>query len=114
MGDAAHATMGIGTTNAMIGGYMIAGELSKVTSNSSAEEIGAALRRYEDGLRPIAAGNNSKPPSKFPQWWNPQTGWGLGVMHTIMRIVSFTRLDKLVAGVGEPEGKWKLPDYGFP
>ncbi|KAH6904579.1 flavoprotein monooxygenase [Coprinopsis sp. MPI-PUGE-AT-0042] len=113
VGDTAYAVMGIGTSNAMIGGYMIAGELAKVKSND-AEEIGAALKRYEDGLRPIAAGEKTKPPSVFPQLLNPQSSWGIAVFHAIVWFVAFTGLDKILMRFGEPgEDKWKLPDYGY-
>jgi 2-polyprenyl-6-methoxyphenol hydroxylase-like FAD-dependent oxidoreductase len=112
LGDTAHATMGIGTSNAMIGGYMIAGELAKAKANT-AEEIGAALKRYEDGLRPIAAGKASEPPAVFPQLIHPQTAWGLTVLHTIAWIVATTGLDRYMTGPNG-NGKWSLPDYGFP
>ncbi|KAH6904593.1 flavoprotein monooxygenase [Coprinopsis sp. MPI-PUGE-AT-0042] len=113
VGDTAYATMGIGTTNAMIGGYMIAGELAKAKGNN-AGEIGAALKRYEDGLRPIAAGENTKPPAIFPQLINPQSGWGIAIFHAIAWFVAFTGLDRILMHFGEPgEDKWKLPDYGY-
>ncbi|KAH6904583.1 hypothetical protein BKA70DRAFT_1431891 [Coprinopsis sp. MPI-PUGE-AT-0042] len=114
MGDTAHATMGIGTSNAMIGGFMLAGELAKAKANT-AEDIGAALKRYEDGLRPLAGGKNSKPPLGYPQMANPQSGWGIGVLHAVTKVVALTGIDRLLMRLGDTdEGSWKLPDYGFP
>ncbi|KAH6904582.1 flavoprotein monooxygenase [Coprinopsis sp. MPI-PUGE-AT-0042] len=113
VGDAAYAVMGVGTTNAMIGGYMIAGELAKAKENS-AEEIGAALKRYEDGLRPLAAGESTKPPALLPQLISPQSSWGIAIFHAIAWFVASTGMDRLLMGFGEPgEDKWKLPDYGY-
>ncbi|KAH6904601.1 hypothetical protein BKA70DRAFT_1431910 [Coprinopsis sp. MPI-PUGE-AT-0042] len=113
LGDAVYATMGVGTANAMIGGYMIAGELAKAKANN-AEEIGAALKRYEDGLRPIAAGKDMAPPAAFPQMVNPQSAWGIAVLHVIVWFVAFTGLDRILVRFGEPGGNiWKPPDYGY-
>ncbi|KAH6904581.1 flavoprotein monooxygenase [Coprinopsis sp. MPI-PUGE-AT-0042] len=115
LGDTAYATMGIGTSNAMIGGYMIAGELAKAKANN-AEEIRAALERYENGLRPIAAAENTKLPSVFPQLMFPQSGWGISIFHAIVWFVAFMRLDKIMMRFSGPlggEDKWKLPDYGY-
>ncbi|KAF2634161.1 FAD/NAD(P)-binding domain-containing protein [Massarina eburnea CBS 473.64] len=112
LGDAAFAAMGVGTSNAMIGAYMISGELANVKSND-AGEIAAALARYESGLRPLA-GKNQMPPPGFPQLANPQTEWGIGVFHAVAKTVALTRLDKLLMKFGEPsEDAWKLPEYGF-
>jgi 2-polyprenyl-6-methoxyphenol hydroxylase-like FAD-dependent oxidoreductase len=49
LGDAAFATMGVGTSLAMTGAYCIAGELSKI---ESADQVPDALQKYEDIFRP--------------------------------------------------------------
>ena len=47
LGDAAHATFGVGTTLAVQGAYFLAGELSKIHSSN---DIPAALNRYEEAF----------------------------------------------------------------
>lgn len=71
LGDSAFATMGTGTSLAMTGAWMIAGELAQMRSND-AEEIKKALKRYEDGLMPYV-GKCQKLPPGVPQLANPQT-----------------------------------------
>ncbi|KAF1993055.1 FAD/NAD(P)-binding domain-containing protein [Amniculicola lignicola CBS 123094] len=112
IGDSAHCTMGIGTSLAMIDAYTLSGELAKVTSNSR-EEVSGALHRFEELVMALVK-ENGEMPRGFPQLANPQTWWGIAIMHVIVRLVYWTKLDKLLMGLGEPsEEKWKLPDYGW-
>ncbi|KAF2249922.1 FAD/NAD(P)-binding domain-containing protein [Trematosphaeria pertusa] len=110
VGDSAFATMGIGTSLAMTGAYIIAGELAKMSSTSS-EDISAALGRYEEIFRPYVD-NHTTAPLGFPQFANPQTKFGIGVLHAVLKAAYWTRLDKLFQGLGDTkEEEWKLPDY---
>jgi 2-polyprenyl-6-methoxyphenol hydroxylase-like FAD-dependent oxidoreductase len=113
IGDSATCTMGIGTSLAMMGAYMVSGELSKLKSKDGGE-IATALSRYEEGLRPYTDKNLQVPPG-FPQFANPQTSWGISVFHAVTKTVSFTKLDKLMGKViqGGSKETWKLPDYGW-
>lgn len=112
IGDAAHCTMGIGTSLAMMDAYLISGELSKMNSNDG-EEIAAALHRWEETLRPYYE-PHSKMPSGFPQLANPQTQIGITIFRVVTRIVAWLRLDKLLQGAfGQDEKEWKLPEYGW-
>ncbi|CAI6308949.1 unnamed protein product [Periconia digitata] len=112
IGDAAHCTMGIGTSLAFMDAYIISGELSKMESNSS-EEIAAALERYESVLRGYYE-KNSKMPAGFPQLANPQTQTGVAVLHTVMKVMNVLKLDKLMQGAFDQDEKsWKLPEYGW-
>ena len=114
LGDAAFATMGIGTSLAMIGAYCIAGELSRINDG---KEVEGALTRYEEVFRPYV-GKHIFMPRLFPQLANPQTAWGNWVKHAIIAVLAFLRVHKLftlVAGwFGTDDSKgWKLPDYGW-
>lgn len=111
LGDAAFATMGIGTSLAMIGAYTIAGELSKIGSSA---DVSTALRNYESIFRPYTTKFEKALPG-VPQLANPQTALGVGVLHATLKVVVALRLPKLLArwvGAGEKEG-WILPDYGW-
>ncbi|KAF2114298.1 hypothetical protein BDV96DRAFT_521918 [Lophiotrema nucula] len=112
IGDSAYAVMGMGTSLAMIGAYMVAGELSKVQTNSAAE-ISAALQRYEDGMKPFAT-KCQKMPNGVLQLANPQTTLGVGVLRSVLRFVYWTGLGKLLSSDRwQSDEKWQLPDYGW-
>ncbi|KAF2628873.1 FAD/NAD(P)-binding domain-containing protein [Macroventuria anomochaeta] len=111
LGDAAFATMGIGTSLAMTGAYCIAGELSKI---ESADQVPEALRKYEDLFRPWVEKHQYVLPGAM-QLMNPQTVWGIWVFQTILKVVAFLRVPRLLMYFFGGEGKesWKLPEYGW-
>lgn len=112
VGDSAYAVMGMGTSLAMIGAYMIAGELSKIQSNSVAE-IAAALERYEIGMKPFAT-KCQKLPNGVLRLANPQTTLGVGVLRTVLKFVSWSGLGKLLTSDHwQSKESWELPDYGW-
>jgi 2-polyprenyl-6-methoxyphenol hydroxylase-like FAD-dependent oxidoreductase len=111
LGDAAFATMGVGTSLAMTGAYCISGELSKIESSS---QVPHALRKYEDVFRPWVE-KHQKPYAGGMQLANPQTEWGVWLFHTILRVAVALRLPQLLMrffGGGENDA-WKLPEYGW-
>ena len=107
LGDAAHATFGVGTTLAIESAYILAGELSKIQSSS---DIPQALERYEEVFRPIYKTMEDLPPG-FPQLAMPQTVWGLRLRDALLSFVSKTKLYRLLQGGSEE--KWKLPQYDW-
>jgi len=50
LGDAAHATFGVGTSLAIEGAYLLAGELSRIQSSS---DVPQALEKFEKVFRPL-------------------------------------------------------------
>ena len=88
--------MGVGTSLAVIGAYVMAGELATAKS-SHLEDVSTVLSQYESIFRPLVAENETAPPG-FPQLVNPQTKLGLGVLHTAVRLAYWTKLDKLLQG----------------
>lgn len=109
IGDAAYCTMGIGTSLSMIGAYLIAGELAKAASTD--QDVAAALSRYENKLRPLVASHQKL--QSGPERVIPQSRLGIAVMHTTLRVLTWTGLMRLLLS-REPSGDdWKLPDYGF-
>lgn len=109
IGDAALATFGVGTTLAMLSGYLLAGELSKIRSS---EDIPQALERYEQVFRPIYAKMEELPPG-FPQIAFPQTKWGIWLLHWVFWFVSTTKVYKLAQKFGGDEKGWDLPQYDW-
>lgn len=111
LGDAAFATMGVGTSLAMTGAYCIAGELSKI---EVADQAPDALRKYEDLFRPWVE-KHQTPYSRGLQLSNPQTAWGVWVFQTLLKVVTFLRVPQLLMrffGGGRKES-WELPEYGW-
>lgn len=111
LGDAAFATMGVGTSLALIGAYTIAGELSRIGTTA---DVPVALQNYETVFRPYTSKFEKALPG-VPQIANPQTALGVGVLHATLRTVVALGLNKLFAryvGAGEKEG-WTLPNYGW-
>lgn len=91
LGDAAFATMGVGTSFAIESAYVLAGELSKVQSRS---DIPVAVRKYEEAFRPVVE-KVGEMPSVFPQLICPQTSLGLGLRNWVIWFVWRTKLYKL-------------------
>lgn len=112
LGDAGYATPGFGTSLAIIGGYLLAGELLKHPNDPK-----AALKGYEDIMLPFVKESQGNMRGAF-QYVNPQTRWGLRIRNTLLRLVTTTRLDKLAmsvsAMIGFTEKKAPIPDYKWP
>jgi 2-polyprenyl-6-methoxyphenol hydroxylase-like FAD-dependent oxidoreductase len=111
LGDAAFATMGIGTSLAMSGAYCIAGELSKITAS---EQVPEALQSYQSVYKPYVDKQLIDLPL-FPQLANPQTAWGNWILHAIAGTLAFLRVQTLAmwAFGGDDSKGWKLPEYGW-
>ena len=111
LGDAGYATPGFGTSLAIIGGYVLAGELL-----SHPGDVKTALKRYEEIMLPFA--KNSQGLGNAMQLLNPQTLWGIRVRNAVLGFVTWTKLDRLTmtaaSAVGFTEKKAPLPDYQWP
>lgn len=101
-----------GAGAAIVGAYVLAGELSR-----SPKDIPAALKRYDETARPFVERVQKVIPGA-PQIANPQTGWGIAAFNTIMGIFSYPfmrraggLLGQFVPAFGGTED-WKVPDYG--
>lgn len=111
LGDAGYATPGFGTSLAIIGGYVLAGELL-----SHSGDVKTALERYEGTMLPFAksqqGGDNAM------QLLNPQTVWGIRIRNAILGFVTWTKLDRFAIAVasvlGFTEKKAPMPDYQWP
>lgn len=97
LGDAAHATFGIGTSLSIMGAYYLAGELSKTLSLSTnmTNDIPKALGDYENVFRKIYGKFEDLPPG-FPQVAFPQTQWGMKVRDAGLWLASKTKVYKLL------------------
>ena len=111
LGDAGYAIPGFGTSLAIIGGYVLAGELLNHPG-----DVKTALERYEEIMLPFA--KNSQFEDNAMQLLNPQTLWGIRIRNVILGFVFWTKLDKLAMAValalGFIEKKVPMPDYSWP
>lgn len=104
LGDAAWPTFGVGTSLAIEGAYVLAGELSKV---KAASEVPAALKRYEEIFRPFYKTQEELPPF-YPQAAFPQTNWALRLRNSLLWFASRTKAYKLLPS--GPSDVPKLPE----
>lgn len=112
LGDAGYATPGIGTSLAIIGGYVLAGELLRKEG-----DVKDAVKGYEDIMVPFIKKLGADDGEGI-HWVNPQSWWGIVIRNTILGIVTRLRLDRLgvsvVALMGWKDDKIKMPDYQWP
>lgn len=111
LGDAGYATPGFGTSLAIIGGYVLAGELL-----NSSGDVKTALERYGDIMVPFVKTQQGS--DNAMQILNPQTLWGIRVRNAVLGFVTWSRLDRLAitmgAALGFTEKKVPMPDYPWP
>ncbi|WP_245281501.1 FAD-dependent monooxygenase [Rhizobium sp. AAP43] len=107
-GDAAWCATpiaGIGTTLAIIGAYVLAGELA------TKAELGSALRAYEDRMRPdVEKGQNV--PKAGPKFLQPQTRFGVALQHAVLKVAALPGIKPLLAkAIASRSDDVELPDY---
>jgi len=114
LGDAGYCPTpltGFGTSLAIIGGYVLAGEILR-----SAGDVETALASYQDLMLPYVKKVQYMPVA--PQYLNPRTGWGLSIMRNVMWFVTWTRLDKLMLKLASlpslQPSKFEMPEYEWP
>ncbi|KAL2809099.1 FAD/NAD(P)-binding domain-containing protein [Aspergillus granulosus] len=124
LGDAAYcpsASTGMGTSSAIVGAYILAGEIERHFGAPGCEEEmevskrglhGAAFQAFDDKFRPFinhvqkGVGDRSVF-DRIP--WSPLT---ITVLHWVMWLVSILRLDMLEGLLGDqPVKGWELPEY---
>lgn len=111
VGDAGYAPgpTGAGTTLAMAGAYVLAGEVA-----AHGGDLAAALRAYEEKMRPLIRDMQTIPPL-VPTIFAPKTAWGIWLRNTIFAIVVWTRILDLVqrffVNAFDNSEKYKVPDY---
>ncbi|KAK4148411.1 hypothetical protein C8A00DRAFT_19751 [Chaetomidium leptoderma] len=119
VGDAAHcstALSGMGTTCAMVGAYILAGEIGKYCGNGNdstkqSDGLVTALKSYEHRFRPFVEGMQEGVPERAEsQWAMTGSAFRIGVLNCILGLASFFRVNVAdMFGIRETvEG---LPEY---
>lgn len=111
LGDAAYCPSpltGKGTALAILGAYVLAGELS-----SNPKDPAAAFREYENKLK-VYVGKAQQIPlgGKAPKILNPQSAWAIWLLQTVVALISWTKVWKILPDFGGKD-EFPLPDYQF-
>jgi 2-polyprenyl-6-methoxyphenol hydroxylase-like FAD-dependent oxidoreductase len=114
LGDAGYCPSpmtGFGTSLAMVGAYVLAGELAQHMHDGRLVDVPAALEAYARTLRPFVEQVQKLPPG-VPWVFYPKTEWGIWFLQTVIWAVTVLRIDKLVQSMSSDDrGTWQLPDY---
>jgi 2-polyprenyl-6-methoxyphenol hydroxylase-like FAD-dependent oxidoreductase len=109
VGDAAccpSPLSGMGTTVAIVGAYILAGEIAR-----NPRDPHAAFASYERLMRPFAAMAQKLAPG-VPHVINPETAWGIWIMYWFLSFVCWTGLPAVLGRyAGPPVGGIVLPEY---
>jgi len=101
---------GGGTTLALIGGYVLAGEIM-----NNKDDLETAFKRYEAIILPKARANQYLLPG-FPGIIMPQSAWGLSVLRTVLQFVSvIINVAKYLPSLPKlfKRSEFKLPEYSW-
>ncbi|KAK6003458.1 hypothetical protein QM012_009229 [Aureobasidium pullulans] len=113
LGDAGYATPGIGTSLAIMGAHILAGELLRHDL-----DICAATKAYEALMLPFAKSQQGSIGDYAMQLLNPQSAWGLWIRNTVLWALTAAKVDRIglwIAGMlGVKEPKIKMPVYPWP
>ncbi|MGI3784339.1 MAG: FAD-dependent monooxygenase, partial [Janthinobacterium lividum] len=108
LGDAAYCASpisGMGTSLAMTGAYVLAGELSRGADHTQ------AFAAYESLMRPYVQQAQKLPPGT-PRIANPDTRVGIAAFNTVLRIGAIPAVGKLAGSLFTPPADHiDLPDY---
>lgn len=109
LGDAAYCPSpisGMGTTVAIVGAYILAGEIARSPINPQ-----EAFASYERHMRPFVMKAQKLIPGA-PHLANPETAWGIWIMNSILGFVSWTGLTTILGRyAGPPVDAIVLPEY---
>ena len=97
---------GMGTTVAIIGAYVLAGEIAQHWP-----DYAAGFEAYDRKMRPFVDKAQKLAPGA-PAMANPQTQWGISILYFLLGLVAWIRLDKIMgASFSPPATAMDLPDY---
>ncbi|KAK4035245.1 hypothetical protein C8A01DRAFT_48512 [Parachaetomium inaequale] len=119
VGDAAHCPTvlsGMGTTCAMVGAYILAGEIGKycgVNNDNEPNGIEMALKCYEEKFRPFVDRMQEGIAEKAEsQWAMSGSAFGIATLNFLMGVASLFRVNVAsIFSIRESVKSWNLPEY---
>ncbi|KAI0545152.1 FAD/NAD(P)-binding domain-containing protein [Xylaria curta] len=110
LGDAGYCPSpitGMGTTLSLVGAYILAGELARHAD----ADVPAALKAYEDKLRPFVEGAQKLPPGA-PDILFVESSLAVWFFTTLISLMAKLRIyDLIVRFLPEDKGGLKIPEY---
>lgn len=114
LGDAAWSPSplsGMGTSSALVGSYVLAGEIAKHASGGSSDGICAALEAWENRFRPFVDIVQDISPWFISSMY-PETQLTIRILHFVVWFITALRLDKLLSSLSSDDVQgWNLPEY---
>jgi 2-polyprenyl-6-methoxyphenol hydroxylase-like FAD-dependent oxidoreductase len=104
---AASANTGMGTTSAVVGAYILAGEISKHCPDGDKTNLSAALQGYEDRFLPFVK-QVQKDAADF-SW--PSGSLGIAMANVVMWVLARLRVNIFGMMLSEDVKDWELPRY---
>jgi 2-polyprenyl-6-methoxyphenol hydroxylase-like FAD-dependent oxidoreductase len=107
VGDAAYCpspVSGMGANLALVGAYVLAGELGQHANHQD------AFAAYEQRMRPFVERAQKLPPG-VPWIAHPRTQLGVSLLHTVLRLASSPLLQQRLGSFGPSAEMIELPDY---
>lgn len=121
VGDAGYCPSpltGFGTSLAMVGAYVLAGEIARAcggkaqTEENPWDNIPAALAAYETRLRPLVDHVQDVNFDLMTKVFLPKSAWVIALIYWVAWLVSTLRIDRLaMMFASDDRGPWKLPEY---
>ncbi|KAI0888381.1 FAD/NAD(P)-binding domain-containing protein [Annulohypoxylon maeteangense] len=109
LGDAAYCAApitGMGTTVSLLGAWTLAGELARHKG-----DVKIALEAYDVNVRPYIDEAQKLAPG-VPWLMTLDTQWGVKVLHFVMSMIAFFKIDKLIfALMPEDKAGMAMPEY---
>ncbi|KJX99169.1 hypothetical protein TI39_contig370g00005 [Zymoseptoria brevis] len=103
----------MGTTSAIVGAYILAGEIGRHYAGTGTKEaLPSALQGYDQVFRPIM--------EQVQEGIAPETGYwtklstsplGIAILNFLLGLAAFLRLDALAKLLDKDVEAWNLPEY---
>ncbi|KAI1485227.1 monooxygenase [Biscogniauxia mediterranea] len=118
LGDAGYCpapVTGMGTTVALVGAYVLAGELARHSRSTEKGEreydVRAALEAYDSVVRPFVDEAQKLTPG-IPWIAYPETRWGVLLLNLVFRLLTWFRVFDLIDRLmPEDKGGLAIPEY---
>ncbi|SPQ24237.1 8439681e-e57d-48d4-9a5c-5802251d6c6c [Thermothielavioides terrestris] len=122
VGDAGYCPSpltGMGTSLALAGAYVLAGEIARACGPKAREQgveprdnIPQALKEYETVLRPFVQHVHSLPVRRYAKFGAPESRWAIALLRWLFWLIATLRIDLLFQRfASDDRGPWQLPDY---
>lgn len=102
----------MGTTVAVVGAYVLAGEITKAAASNDGSALNESLSTYEKILVPYVEKAQKLPPG-MPKLAYPESASGIWFMHCILGLATWTGLSNLVGKLAASTTRetFQLPQY---